>query len=231
MSTPIAVFASGRGSNFQALLRAIQMKLLDAEIRVLLVDRECAAIQIAQDAGIPVEKVSFPEWGKSSEFGDRGVEAQTKFDEAILRALSPHYPKFIVLAGFKRRLGPTLLHAFKSDRSYYRVVNIHPSLLPAFPGLDSYEKAFQFGCKVTGATVHLIDEGLDTGPICAQQAIEIGDCLSVEDVEKRGLAVEHKLYPETLGWVLTEHFDLEKRRVSLASGALPEVWRWCVFPR
>jgi phosphoribosylglycinamide formyltransferase-1 len=104
-----------------------------------------------------------------------------------------------------------LLDAFRSERGYARVTNVHPSLLPAFPGVDSYAQAFEHGAKVAGASVHLVELEIDGGPICAQEAFGIADCASAAEVERRGLEVEHRLYPETLRWVLSEKFAVERR--------------------
>jgi phosphoribosylglycinamide formyltransferase-1 len=106
---------------------------------------------------------------------------------------------------------PHLIEAFRSERGYSRIINIHPSLLPAFTGVSSYRQAFEFGVKTTGVTVHLVEAAVDSGPICAQEVFDIGDCKSVDEVERRGLAIEHRLFPETLKWVLPEAFSVEKR--------------------
>jgi phosphoribosylglycinamide formyltransferase-1 len=235
LKVPIVVLASGRGSNFQAILKAIELGILEAEVRALIVDRKDAgAIQIAEAAQIPVEIVEPPRSssGAAKSFaknfdgmGDsERLEMRKRHDEAILRASSSYFPKFLVLAGYKRVIGTRLIEAFRSERGYSRIINIHPSLLPAFPGLGSYKSAFQYGVKATGVTVHLVEAEVDQGPVCAQQAFEIGDCKNAEDVEKRGLAVEHKLYSETLGWVLPERFEIESR------GTNEKDRRTCVFP-
>ncbi len=211
MKTPIAVLASGRGSNFEAILRAIQGEQLDADIRVLVTDNpQAKAIQIAQWAGIPVEIVEPPK-SLNPEDAQALSARRLQHDEAILRALSRHLPKFLVMAGYMRVVTPRLIEAFRSDRGYSRIVNIHPSLLPAFPGVESYAQAFHHGVKITGSTVHLVEEQVDSGPICAQTAFDISACRTQAEVETRGLAIEHRLFPETLSWVLPEAFDVETR--------------------
>ena len=211
MKTPIAVLASGRGSNFEAILRAIQGEQLDADIRVLVTDNpQAKAIQIAQWAGIPVEIVEPPK-SLTPEDVQALSSRRLQHDEAILRALSRHLPKFLVMAGYMRVVTPRLIEAFRSDRGYSRIVNIHPSLLPAFPGVESYAQAFHHGVKITGSTVHLVEEQVDSGPICAQTAFDISACRTQAEVETRGLAIEHRLFPETLSWVLPEAFDVETR--------------------
>ncbi len=226
MKTPIAVLASGRGSNFEAILRAVQGGQLDADIRVLVTDNpQAKAIQIAQWAGIAVEIVEPPRSPQAKRDGEppktpgasQAEDTQElaarrlQHDEAILRALSRHLPKFLVMAGYMRVVTPRLIEAFRSDRGYSRIVNIHPSLLPAFPGVESYAQAFHHGVKITGATVHLVEEQVDSGPICAQTAFDISACRTQAEVEQRGLSIEHRLYPETLSWILPEAFDIETR--------------------
>ncbi len=200
---PIAVLASGRGSNFEALQAAITQGKLHAKICALVSDQPGAlSIQKAQAAGIP--SVVVPSTDYKGESGRRAHE------EKLLEALQPFSPRFLVMAGYMRIVTDPLIQAFRSERGYSRIVNIHPSLLPAFPGTDAYAQAFHHGAKVTGVTIHLVDSGLDSGPICAQEAFSVTDCNHVEEVEKRGLAIEHRLYPRTLEWVLPERFETEK---------------------
>lgn len=194
MSKPvrIAVLASGRGSNFEAIIRSISTQSLNAEIVALVSDRaEARALEIARAEGIPALLIP-----------------SNKNDE-IFETLKPYAPRFLVMAGFMRIVGPKLLHHFRSDKGYTRITNIHPSLLPAFPGLNSYSQAFNYGCKVAGVTVHLADSGVDSGPICAQESFSIEGMTSSSEVEKKGLELEHRLYPKTLNWVLKEEFKVE----------------------
>jgi phosphoribosylglycinamide formyltransferase-1 len=138
--------------------------------------------------------------------------SRAEHERAVLQALEPYGVRFLVMAGYMRIISSELLNAFRSERGYFRVVNVHPSLLPAFPGVNAYAQAFEHGAKVAGATVHLVDDGLDSGPICAQEAFRIDDCKSAEEVEQRGLAVEHRLYPAALNWILPENFGIEEMR-------------------
>jgi phosphoribosylglycinamide formyltransferase-1 len=209
MTVPqVAVLASGRGSNFQAILRAIRAGTLQTEIVALVSDKAGApALEIARQAGIPALEVLPP----PAQTGEDPILRRKKHDEKILKALGPFSPRFLVMAGYMRVISPVLLDAFRSVRGYSRIVNIHPSLLPAFPGIHSYRKAYEYGVKWTGVTVHLAEEAVDSGPICAQEAFSIADCKSAEEVEKRGLDIEHRLYPETLNWVLPEKFEIETR--------------------
>jgi len=203
--TPIVVLASGRGSNFAALLRARDEGRLQVEIRALLTDNpEAGAIELARAAGVPVEVVAYPE--KSLKL--TVTERRAAHDRAVLEALRKHSPRFLVLAGYMRVMTPALIDAFRSARGYARIVNIHPSLLPAFPGVGSYAQAWRHGAKVTGVTVHLVEEEVDSGPICSQESFSIAECQSSVEVEHAGLAIEHRLYAQTLNWVLPEKFDV-----------------------
>jgi phosphoribosylglycinamide formyltransferase-1 len=203
--TPIAIFASGRGSGFDAIHAAIAAGKLDAEIRAVVSDRaDAAVLEKARSKGLKAICIECASGVGSAE------ERRSEHEKRILEALAPLSPRFVVLAGYMRILTPRLIEAFRSERGYSRIVNVHPSLLPAFPGRDSYRQAFEYGVKQTGVTVHLVEQQVDAGPICAQEAFAIEDCRSVEEVEKRGLAIEHRLYPESLKWILKEAFSLEK---------------------
>ena len=211
---PIAVFASGRGSNFDAIHSAIRAKQLDAEIVAVVSDQpNSLVLEKARRAGLKTLAIE----------AEKGASARKDHEEKILKALKPLAPKFLVMAGYMRIVTPHLLDAFRSERGYNRVVNIHPSLLPAFPGVDAYARAFNYGAKITGVTVHLVDEEVDGGPVCVQESFLIGDCRSVSEVESWGLALEHRLFPKTLSWVLPEEFEIDIR-----SGQRPEQRRICV---
>jgi phosphoribosylglycinamide formyltransferase-1 len=206
--TEIAVLASGRGSNFEAIYRAIQDKTLSAKIMAVISDQpQSLILEKAQSFGIPTYCVPFPEKKAGRSIEDRRLENETN----LMKVLGKVQPKFLVMAGYMRIVTSHLIDAFRCDKGYSRMVNIHPSLLPAFPGANAYAQAFRFGAKVTGVTVHLVDIDVDSGPICAQEAFSIEDCHSVQEVEQRGLAVEHRLFPQTLSWVLEEKFTLVPR--------------------
>lgn len=180
--TKIAVFASGSGSNFEAIAQACQSGELLAEIVVVITDRPAAyVVERAKEMNIPV-----------AAYEAKAFRSKEAFEEAIVERLTDDGVEWLVLAGYMRLIGPTLLNAFPS-----RIVNIHPSLLPAFPGKDAIGQAIAHGVKVTGVTVHLVDEGMDTGPILAQQAVAVVH----NDLEKTAQSiheVEHVLYKETL---------------------------------
>lgn len=180
--TKIAVFASGSGSNFEAIAHACRSGELLAEIVVVITDRPAAyVVERAKEMNIPV-----------AAYEAKAFRSKEAFEEAIVERLTDDGVEWLVLAGYMRLIGPTLLNAFPS-----RIVNIHPSLLPAFPGKDAIGQAIAHGVKVTGVTVHLVDEGMDTGPILAQQAVAVVH----NDLEKTAQSiheVEHVLYKETL---------------------------------
>ncbi|WP_336822194.1 phosphoribosylglycinamide formyltransferase [Sporosarcina sp. USHLN248] len=180
--TKIAVFASGSGSNFEAIAQACRSGELLAEIVVVITDRPAAyVVERAKEMNIPV-----------AAYEAKAFRSKEAFEKAIVERLTDDGVEWLVLAGYMRLIGPTLLNAFPS-----RIVNIHPSLLPAFPGKDAIGQAIAHGVKVTGVTVHLVDEGMDTGPILAQQAVAVVH----NDLEKTAQSiheVEHVLYKETL---------------------------------
>ena len=199
---PIAIFSSGTGSNFEAIADSVKHGALDAKIVALVCDHaDAPVIAKAQARGIKTLIVPFV-----------AGQQKAEHEEEILKLLLPLKPHFVVLAGYMRVLSSTFLKAFDSGRGYFRVANIHPSLLPAFPGLDGYGQAFNYGARVSGCTVHLVDQGVDSGPICAQETFFISDCSSVDDVRSRGLVIEHRLYSASLKWLLKEKLTIEKRK-------------------
>ncbi|EPD50366.1 phosphoribosylglycinamide formyltransferase [Paenisporosarcina sp. HGH0030] len=178
----VAIFASGSGSNFQVIVDAARAGQLHADIVAVVTDRPQAfVVERAKTAGVNV--VAF----RPSDFGSK-----VEYEEAILQELKELQVEWLVLAGYMRLIGDTLLNAFTN-----RIVNIHPSLLPSFPGKDAIGQALVHGVKVTGVTVHYVDAGMDTGPILSQQAVEVveGDR---EKTEQLIHAVEHELYAKTL---------------------------------
>ncbi|MGM7724719.1 phosphoribosylglycinamide formyltransferase [uncultured Metabacillus sp.] len=179
----LAVFASGNGSNFQAIFDQIKKGALDAEIALVVCDKpEAGVIERAKKAEIPVFS-----------FVPKEYDSKAHFEGDILAALHQHQIDYVILAGYMRLIGPTLLDAYAN-----KIVNIHPSLLPAFPGKDAIGQAFHAGVKVTGVTVHYVDAGMDTGPIIAQQAIDITNDDTVETIAEKVHKVEHALYPKVI---------------------------------
>ncbi|MFC7786075.1 phosphoribosylglycinamide formyltransferase [Rossellomorea sp. GCM10028870] len=179
----IAIFASGSGSNFQALVDAVQGGTLKANIKLLVCDQPGAfVIQRAQSAGIPVFI-----------FRAKDYENKQAFEQEILNELAHLGVDFIVLAGYMRLIGPTLLESFGG-----RIVNIHPSLLPSFPGKDAIGQAIDGGVKITGVTIHYVDAGMDTGEIIAQEIVRVTTGETKQSLQDKIQHVEHHLYPATL---------------------------------
>ncbi|MCZ8533977.1 phosphoribosylglycinamide formyltransferase [Psychrobacillus psychrodurans] len=180
--TKFAVFASGSGTNFQAIYDAVQEGKLTGEAVLVVTDKPDAFIvERAEKAGIATLAI------KPSSFSSKSA-----YEQAILEKLNELNVEWIVLAGYMRLIGDVLLEAFPN-----RIINIHPSLLPAFPGKDAIGQAMEHGVKVTGVTVHYVDAGMDTGPIIAQQAVEVVEGDRVQ-TEKRIHEVEHALYTKAL---------------------------------
>lgn len=184
----VAVFASGSGTNFQALIDAEQDDRLDCKIELLVCDKPGAkAIERANQANVP-----------TFAFSPKDYSNKVEFESAILQELKDREIDFIVLAGYMRLIGETLLRAYEG-----RIVNIHPSLLPAFPGKDAIGQAFEAKVKITGVTIHFVDEGMDTGPIIAQEAVYLEEQDTHEGLQRKIQKVEHSLYPATLNKLLS----------------------------
>ena len=210
---PIAVLGSGRGSNFDAIQRAITDGRLSARIVAVVSDREHAPIlDKARAAGIPalhVAPINTPPAPGAPPLPARRV--RETHDQNVLQAVEPYAPRFLVMAGYFRVVTPVLIEAFRDSQGYSRIVNVHPSLLPAFPGLDAYAQAYHYGAQCSGVTVHLVEEDVDTGPICAQETFSLAGCVDAAAVEQRGLAVEHRLFPQALHWIVNQKFGVETR--------------------
>ncbi|WP_100371658.1 phosphoribosylglycinamide formyltransferase [Bacillus sp. FJAT-45037] len=189
----IAVFASGTGTNAEVLMNAAKVGRLRAEIVLVVSDKPTAKVlDRAKLAGV-----------ETFAFQPSNYENKKAFEKEIVQELRSRNVDAVVLAGYMRLVGPTLLSSYEE-----RMVNIHPSLLPKFPGLDAIGQAYRAGVKETGVTIHLVDAGMDTGPIMAQQKIEIASDDTIETLTKKIQAVEHQLYPETIhSWI--ESMELE----------------------
>jgi phosphoribosylglycinamide formyltransferase 1 len=193
----IAVLISGRGSNLQALIDAVAAKRLDATIAVVISNRAGAqGLERARAAGIPA--VTLPH---------RDYASRDAFEDALVAELRGRDVALVCLAGFMRLLGPTFLGAFGD-----RTLNVHPSLLPAFPGVDAQRQALEHGVKIAGATVHLVTGELDGGPIVAQGAAPVHDDDTADTLAARILEVEHRIYPEAVASILDGGWSIEGRR-------------------
>ncbi len=196
----LALLASGRGSNVEAILRACAdtSRPLGAKPVVLLSNvRGARCLDLARDAGVPTVLV---------EHGDHA--SRDAFDRALLAALAPYSPDLICLAGFMRVLGTRFLATYPG-----RVLNIHPSLLPSFPGLHGARDALRHGVRIAGCTVHLVEEGVDSGPIVAQAAVPVLDTDTEESLARRILEQEHRIYPEAIALFAKGAVRIEGRRV------------------
>jgi phosphoribosylglycinamide formyltransferase 1 len=184
----IAVFASGSGSNFQAIVDAIHGGRLAAEVSLLVCDRPGALVlERAERYSIPTFSVA-----------PKNYPSKLGYELGVLKELQAREIDFIVLAGYMRLIGPTLLTEFEG-----RIVNIHPSLLPAFPGKDAIGQAIAAKVQVSGVTIHFVDEGMDTGPIIEQREIPLTENETKETLQKKIHTIEHQLYPETLQHLFT----------------------------
>ena len=198
MTNPlIGVLISGRGSNLQAIIDAIRSGTLDAHIAVVVSNRaDAAGLKRATAAGLETVVVDH-----------RECRSRESFDRALVDVLKARGVRLVCLAGFMRRLGPTFIDAFPNA-----ILNIHPSLLPAFPGLDAQRQALAHGVHVSGATVHLVTTELDAGPIVLQRTVPVQRDDTVESLADRILALEHRLYPEAIRVVLDGGWRIEGRR-------------------
>jgi phosphoribosylglycinamide formyltransferase-1 len=201
--TKLGVLISGRGSNLQALIEAANDGRLPASIAVVISNREDAAgLHRARRAGI--ETVTLPHTGWPS---------RDDYDRALARELQARGVRLVCLAGFMRRIGRPLLEAYPDG-----ILNIHPSLLPAFPGLHAQRQALAHGVKVTGATVHFVSAELDGGPIILQRAVPVEDGDTPDTLAARILEEEHRLYPEAVALVLQGGWSLDGRAFRRAGG-------------
>lgn len=192
----LGILISGRGSNFEAIANAISRRKLDAEIAIVISNRARAGgLDIARERGIPMRVIE-----------SRGIEREA-YDKLVIDELRTHEVDLVCLAGFMRLLSSSFVEAFPN-----RVVNIHPSLLPAFPGLDAQRQALDHGVKITGCTVHLVDEFLDSGPILVQSAVPVLDEDTVETLSARILAQEHVIYPKAIQYMVERRITLQGRR-------------------
>lgn len=193
----LGILLSGRGSNFLALRDAIADGRLEAEIAVVVSNvGEAPGLARARESGLAT--VALPH---------RGMRRRVH-EEAVLETLRDHDVDWVCLAGYMRILGPTLIDAYPQ-----RIVNIHPSLLPAFPGLDAQAQAWEYGVCVSGCTVHLVDMGMDTGPVVDQIAVTTAGVESARGLAERILEQEHVLYPRALGKLLGREWRVEGRRL------------------
>ncbi|ADO76315.1 phosphoribosylglycinamide formyltransferase [Halanaerobium praevalens] len=196
----IAVFASGRGSNFQAIIDQIKRAKIPAEIKFLLSDQKNAgALKKAEKEGI------------NSTFIDPAqFETELAYEKKLVSLLKEAQVELIVLAGYMRILSPFFVKKFKKQ-----IINIHPSLLPAFKGLAAQKQAVDYGVKYSGCTVHYVDQGMDTGPIIKQAVVKVKPEDSAADLAARILKKEHQIYPEVIKLIAESKLKIEGRKVKI----------------
>jgi phosphoribosylglycinamide formyltransferase-1 len=198
----LAIFGSGSGTNCQAIIDAVEAGTLDAEIRCVMADNEDAYIlERARKHDIPA--IYF-------DCAPFKTKLDGEAEQNVLKILEEHDVNFIALAGFMRIVKDGLLNAFAG-----RMINIHPSLLPSFPGLDGGKQAFDYGVKFTGCTVHFVDAGVDTGSIINQKIITIENDDTLETMMEKLHAQEHIAYPEALQWISEGRINFDGRRITL----------------
>ncbi|MBD3245942.1 MAG: phosphoribosylglycinamide formyltransferase [Candidatus Omnitrophica bacterium] len=196
-----AVLASGNGSNFEVLARSVRSGSIPAELALLLSDKKNAYVrQRARNLQIPEQ------WLNPQDFPDRRA-----YDQALKEILTREGIDFVALAGYMRILSAEFVRSYPN-----KIMNIHPALLPSFPGTDSLYRAYRHGCKVTGVTVHFVDEQVDHGPIILQQPLLITPGMTYEELETRVHEIEHQLYPHAVRLYAAGKLLVKKNHVEIA---------------
>jgi phosphoribosylglycinamide formyltransferase-1 len=194
----LGVLASGRGSNLQSMMDAAAAGKIKAEVAAVISDNKDAfALERARKAGIPALHVNPKNFGSKDEY-----------ERAIVKVLKEHDVQLVCLAGYMRIVGKVILDAFPN-----MVINIHPALLPSFPGLHGQQQAWEYGVKYSGCTVHFVDEGMDTGPIIIQAVVPVFDDDTADTLAARILEQEHMIYPEAIGLLAEGRLKLNGRKV------------------
>ena len=198
MKTNIAVIISGSGTNLQAIIDKARSGYLPVNIRCVISDKEEAyGLTRARNHDIPAFAINPKQYSSRKEH-----------EEAILAVLKKYDVELVVLAGYMRMLTPFIINRYRN-----RIINIHPALLPSFPGTDGYGDAWRYGVKVSGCTVHFVDEGCDTGPIILQGVNDVKPDDTFESFKSRGLEIEHEILPEAIKLYCEKRLVVEKRRV------------------
>lgn len=205
----IGVLASGRGSNFQAIIDEIEAGRIPAKIEILIVDNSDAyAIERAKKHGIPYLYVNPKEF-----------KTKEAFYEKIRDELLSKRVELVILAGFMRIVKKPLLDAFPN-----RIMNIHPALLPSFPGLHGQKQAVDYGVRISGCTVHFVDEGVDSGPIIIQAAVPVHPDDTEDSLSERILKLEHKIFPEAIRLFAEGRLEVHGRKVKIKDYQLPNIF-------
>ncbi|HAU32472.1 MAG: Phosphoribosylglycinamide formyltransferase [Desulfotomaculum sp. 46_296] len=200
MVLKIGVLVSGRGSNLQAIMDACDEGKIPAQVVVVISDvGDAPALERARLKGIDAVHVDY-----------HGFNGKTEYEQVVAGILKDHHVELVCLAGYMRIVGRSLLDAFQN-----RIINIHPALLPSFPGLDAQRQAVEHGVRFSGCTVHFIDEGVDSGPIILQAVVPVHQSDTPEILAQRILAEEHRIYPEAIGLFARGKLKIEGRKVML----------------
>ena len=196
----LGVLASGRGSNLQSIMDAVAAGKIDAEVAVVISNNKDAfALERARKAGIPADFVN-----------PRGFTSRGDYEWVIVELLKRYEVDLVCLAGYMRLVGKVMLEAFPN-----KIINIHPALLPSFPGLDGQKQAWEYGVKFSGCTVHFVDEGMDTGPIIVQAVVPVLEDDTVDTLAARILEQEHRIYPEAIQLIASGRLRINGRKVSI----------------
>ena len=200
----IGVLCSGRGSNLTSIIEAIERGEIRAEIAVVIADKADAyALERARVKGIPAVAVVYRDYAERADF-----------ERALLTELHTHGVTLVVLAGFMRILSPVFVHAYTG-----RILNIHPALLPSFPGAHAHRDVLAYGVKVSGCTVHFVDEGMDSGPIILQASVPVQEGDTEEALAARVLAQEHRIFPEAIKLYVEGRLRTDGRKVHILPAA------------
>jgi len=196
----IAVFASGKGTNLQAIINAVNQGKIKAVISLVITDRsEAKALGLAKKAGIETVYIN-----------PRDFSSREEFDKQAISYLEKNNVEMVVLAGFMRLLSPYFVKKYRN-----RIMNIHPSLLPAFKGTSGIKDAWEYGMKITGVTVHFINEDMDAGPIILQKPVMIEETDTLESLEEKIHRTEHQIYPEAINLFIEGRLEIAGRRVKI----------------
>ncbi len=208
----LGVLASGGGTNLQAILDACAARRIAAEVAVVVSNVPGAgALERARRAGVPAEVLP-----------SKGIADREAYDLRLVEALRAHGVELVCLAGYMRLVTPAFLRAFgptPATRGCPRVVNVHPGLLPSFPGLHAQRQCVEYGARFAGCSVHFVDEGTDTGPIIVQAIVPVLPADTEETLAKRLLEQEHRIYPQAIEWFAEGRLSVEGRRVVVAGAA------------
>jgi len=194
----IGVLASGRGTNLQAIIEAVEDGRIEGKIKIVISDNSDAyALKRAEQNNIDTQYIDF-----------KSFKNREDYDKEIIKSLEEKKIDLVVLAGYMRILSPYFIRTYKN-----KIINIHPALLPSFPGLHAHKQAVEYGVKVSGCTVHFVNEGVDSGPIILQKAVEVKDDDTEESLAERILREEHRIYPQAIQLFSQGKLIIKGRRV------------------